>query len=145
MKFTFNICKKLNSIVWLFGIWERFLKQGLRLHSNKRVRNWKLNKISIWKFELFLDPVWISVKYLDPSLTRPTAPLTTYHEGAGSSPSCPATDDDDTKTNWGPEMSVWQGQQEVKISQGDRASHIWSWGRENWGQWIPLACGCGTQ
>ena len=41
----------------------------------------------------------ISVKYLDPILTRPTPHLTTYHEGAGCSPSCPATDVDDTKTH----------------------------------------------
>ena len=42
----------------------------------------------------------ISVKYLHPSLTRSTPHLTTYHEGAdGCSPSCPATNADDTKTN----------------------------------------------
>ena len=73
----------------------------------------------------------ISVKYLHPSLTRSTPHLTTYHEGAGYSPSCPATAADDTNTIWGPEMSVRQGQQEVKISQGDRAPYIWSSGREN--------------
>ena len=68
MKSIFTICLKLNSIVWLFGIWERFLKQGLSLYKYKRVRNWKINKIYIWKFELFRDPGWVTVKYLEKPL-----------------------------------------------------------------------------
>ena len=43
----------------------------------------------------------ISVKYLNPSLTRPTPHHHLHNEGAddGCSLSCPATYGDDTKTN----------------------------------------------
>ena len=41
----------------------------------------------------------ISVKYLNPSLTRPTPHHHLHNEGAGCSPSCPATDGDGSKTN----------------------------------------------
>ena len=64
MKFTFNICKKLNSIVWLFGIWEQFLKQGLRLHSNKRVRNWKINIQQNFHWKIWIIS-WFSMNFCE--------------------------------------------------------------------------------